>query len=340
MLKLSGSVGALALLVACSSAGQDGTSREQGPLGAFVADPGKPLPARLSELGLYDSDSGLSALLPALEYEPGYPLWSDGGEKRRAIALPEGSSIDAGDPRRYEFPAGTLIAKTFAYRTPASPAQIVPVETRILRRSAGAWELSAYAWDDAGQDAELLDLKRSQTRQVLDDSGELIEHSIPSRLECRQCHESSDSEVLGINELQLARSGSLDALADRISPPPTAPFQALPSHGPLTQAVLGYFVGNCSHCHNGSNGAASSFDLRPQVALQNLVNVPTESSATADGIRVVPGEPDQSVLFLGVRAEGELEVKKMPPLGVARRDDEAVRLLREFITALATETDP
>jgi hypothetical protein len=114
----------------------------------------------------------------------------------------------------------------------------------------------------------------------------------------------------------------------------------LPQHGPLTSAALGYFVGNCVHCHNGTNGAASSFDLRPAVALQNIIDQPTASSATADGIRVTPGKPEESILYLGVKGGTELEVKDMPPLGVAQRDASAIEQLSAWITALADEDDP
>jgi hypothetical protein len=121
-----------------------------------------------------------------------------------------------------------------------------------------------------------------------------------------------------------------------VSEPPAA----LPAYGPLTTSVLGYFAGNCVHCHNGTNGAASSFDLRPDVALSNVIDQPTASSATADGIRVFPGKPADSILYLGVKGGTELEVKDMPPLGVALRDEGAVQLLNDWITALGNEQDP
>jgi hypothetical protein len=298
------------------------------------------LPSKLSELGLYPNAPSLTSAPGAIDYAPGYPLWSDGGEKHRSIVLPEGERIDNTDVDNYGFPVGTALFKTFAFRTPNSRAQTVPVETRVLRLSDDGWTVAAYAWNEAGTDADLLDLRRGVTREVLSDADDVVEHSIPSRLECRQCHESSPSEVLGINELQLAKSGSLHDLAPRFSAPPRKPYAALPEHGPLTSAVLGYFVGNCVHCHNGTNGAASSFDLRPAVALQNIVDQPTASSATADGIRVTPGKPDESVLYLGVKAGTELEVKDMPPLGVALRDASAIDQLSAWITALAADDDP
>lgn len=306
----------------------------------LLEDPLAALPAKLSDVGIYSGGHADSALEPALSYEPGYPLWSDGGQKFRSIVLPAGSSIDASDPENYVFPLGTLIFKTFAFPTPSSPDANAPVETRLLRLGSDGWELGAYAWDESATDAELLDLKRTQTRDVLSEDGSVVQHAIPSRLECRQCHESSTSEVLGVNELQLAQSGSLNELAPHLSPAPSEPPLALPAHGPLTTSVLGYFVGNCVHCHNGTNGAASSFDLRPDAALANIIDQPTASSATADGIRVTPGEPDESILYLGLKGGTELEVKDMPPLGVALRDVSAVQLLSAWITALGNEQDP
>ena len=306
-------------LLGCSNGSDSAPSATQAEPWT-VTDPLGDLPAKLSDVGIYSGSRVSAPVQPAQAYEPSYPLWSDGGEKFRSFVLPAGTSTDATDPDNYVFPLGTLIFKTFSFATPTSPRQPVPVETRLLRLTDGGWELAAYIWDEDAADADLLDLKRSQTRNVLSEQGEVVQHTIPSRLECRQCHESSTSEVLGINQLQLAK--------------------ALPKHGPLTTAVLGYFVGNCVHCHNGTNGAASSFDLRPDAALANLIDQPTASSATADGIRVVPGKPEQSVLYLGVKGGPELEVKDMPPLGVALRDAAAIQQLSDWISALASEDDP
>lgn len=325
------------LLLGCSSHSPAPTP-SASPLAPYLDDTDLQLPAKLSSLGLYRSGS-LELTAPAIPYTPGFELWSDGGAKQRALVLPDGERVTARDPSAYELPVGSLLTKTFSFRTPASPTQAVPLETRVLRRLPTGWEFSAYAWDEAGRDADLLELRRTETRPVLDEADQVLEHAIPSRLECRQCHESSASPVLGLNELSLAASGSLTELGEALDPPPRAPYAKLPEHGPLTTEVLGYFLGNCVHCHNGSNGAASSFDLRPSVALANIVDHPTESSATADGVRVKAGDPDGSVLFIGLRG-GDREVKDMPPLGVARRDERALELFREFIIALGETDDP
>ena len=64
------------------------------------------------------------------------------------------------------------------------------------------------------------------------------------------------------------------------------------------------------------------------------------SSASADGIRIVPGSPDESVLFAAVAGSGDIETKDMPPVGVALRDAAAIELLREWIVALGNEENP
>ena len=333
------SAGALSL--GCSGAEVTSPPEPDPPAGSLLSEPLGELPAQLSQVGLYRDLSRLSVSQRALAYEPGFALWSDGGDKQRLLVLPEGASIDAGDPEAYGFPVGTLLFKTFSFRTEQSPEQPVPVETRLLRLTDEGWGFEAYAWNESATDAELVDLRRAQTRSVLAEDGTAVEHAIPSRLECRQCHESAASAVLGLSELQLAKSGDLEQLLPVLEPAPAEPYAALPEHGPLTTQVLGYLVGNCVNCHNGGNGAASSFDLRPAVALGNLIDQPTASSATADGIRVVPGSPDESVLYAAVAGGSDIEVKDMPPVGVALRDAGAVELLKDWITALATEeTEP
>lgn len=331
----SAAASSLLLLLGCG--GEPATAP---PPATLLDQPLAELPAKLSEVGIYEDTSQHALSARALVYEPAYPLWSDGGDKQRALVLPPGSSIDARDPAAYEFPVGSLIFKTFAFRTPSSPDQRVPVETRVLRLGADGWDYAAYAWDDAGHDAELQDLRRARQRDVLDDDGNLVAHAIPSRLECRQCHESSATTVLGITELQLATSEAFSRLSARLEPRPREPYAALPEHGPLTRAALGYFVGNCVHCHNGSNGAASSFDLRPERALDNVIDQPTASSATADGIRVTPGEPERSILYLAMRGGDDREVKDMPPLGVAARDVRGITRIGDWITALGEDQDP
>ena len=103
-----------------------------------------------------------------------------------------------------------------------------------------------------------------------------------------------------------------------------------------TAWVLGYVTGNCTHCHNGEPDLAnSSFDLRPDVFLANTVGRETESSASGLGVRIVPGDPDASVLYLAfTHQDNGTDIKAMPPLGIQLRDVAAGERMRDWISSL------
>jgi hypothetical protein len=278
----------------------------------FFDEPSQPLPARLSELGLDDSR--------VFAYEPTWPLWSSGSDKTRLAVFP--APIDTTVADRWVFPTGTTFIKTFAYGDR-------PIETRVLR-PLDVPTFDVYKWD--GDDAYLADLTTKDPVTV--DGGT---HTIPSRIDCRACHESAAQPTIGFSELQLgdATLARLDerGLRTRVNAEP----ERIPGRtaDSLTYQVLGYFTGNCVPCHHTGTGPNNSFDLRYQVALQNTIDHPTESSASAAGIRVVPGDPEQSILWLAfARDTTNPEVKPMPPVGIDRGDAEGIELVRRWIASL------
>jgi hypothetical protein len=106
------------------------------------------LPARLSETGLFAP--GATELAPGVRpYTPSFALWSDGAEKRRWIALPEGARIDTSDMDAWRFPVGTKVWKEFV-------RDGIRVETRLLEKvdaSDAGWAGIAYAWAADRSDA-------------------------------------------------------------------------------------------------------------------------------------------------------------------------------------------
>lgn len=301
---------------------------------SFLDTPLGELPPLLSEVGLYSNVLDRAVVERAVSYEPLHPLWSNGSRKERFIVLPKGEAIDASDRGRWYFPVGTLLFKTFSYFSPTS-MDAIPVETRLLRRRDDGWDFVAYQWRDDSSDAELLSGTQPTKVDVTDaEQGSLV-HSIPSRLECRICHESTPAMVLGLNELQLAPD--LEHLSESghlAGPVPQDP-DSVSHEDEATREVLGYFEGNCSHCHNGGTGPNNSFDLRHAVALDNIVGQPTQGLGSADGLRVDPGSPLTSVLFQAFSGESENpELKLMPPVGVQRRDEDAIEDLRQWILDL------
>jgi hypothetical protein len=306
----------------------------------LVSDPLGPMPAKLSEAGLFEDLKERQPSSEAITYEPTLPLWSNGSAKQRFLILPKGERIDNARRDHWEFPVGTLFVKTFDFPQAKDPS---PIETRIIRRLQSGWDYQVYRW--RGGDAYLLTLDRSLPVRLRTPDGERIRHDIPSRFDCQNCHEHNETVVIGFDELRLNGviedhvQTQLELLAERDVFTTALPEQPLRivSNDANERAVLGYMHGNCAHCHNASPQAESRLDLTFQVALENIIARDTEGSGQAVGVRVVPGEPEQSVLFQALSGKSEDEdLKPMPPVGVQLIDAQAVQLFREWITALPT----
>ena len=76
------------------------------------------------------------------------------------------------------------------------------------------------------------------------------------------------------------------------------------------------------------------FSLREKDFVANTIGKTTEGR-TRPGTRVVPGRPQDSILFLAFERESnDVELNRMPLVGVQVPDAEAVAKLRQWILAL------
>lgn len=312
------------------------------------------LPERLGETGLYAAPGTVDPL--CLPYSPQYPLWSDGAVKSRWIRLPAGRTIDASDDGAWGFPVGTKLWKEFAFAGRK-------VETRMLwRATPDTWVYGTYVWNDDQTEATLA------PEEGIRDLVEIApgkRHSIPGVADCKTCHESGPSRVLGFNALQL--SDDRDPLAPHAEPlrPGTITLRSLvearlldPSRpdlvdhpprieaaSPRERAALGYLAGNCGHCHNAA-GPLSRLGLvlahdpvatakgAPEPALATAIEatgrfrVPGIPEGTSR--LIAPGAPDRSAVVYRMRSRRP--ASQMPPLGTVVPDDEAVRLVGSWIS--------
>jgi hypothetical protein len=317
----------LLLPVVLSGCSDDDTSTPAQPSSEprWLDDVEQPLPALLSEVGAFDPIDLRDPGVGIIPYEPRFPLFTNGLEKERLLFVPPGASIEPSESG-WSFPEGTVLVKTFSLGA-------APIETRLLFRRAAAWEYAEYVWRADGLEADLLEGNWPEQPVVLPDG---TEHVIPARLDCRTCHETSEevtgTPVLGISPLQT--SEALAASAAFASPPEV---EAVAGRTPAETAAFAYFIGNCLTCHTGGDGTNAAFSLFPADVVSETVGVPTEAE-TAEGIRVIAGDPEASVLFIGVvlapRPDYEGPFKKMPPLGLTRVDPAAESILRAWIDEL------
>jgi hypothetical protein len=307
----------------------------------------EPLPARLSETGLYVPGSTTVVRQENVAFAPQYPLWSDGTTKRRWIHLPPGTAIDASNPDAWEFPPGTRLWKEFSFGR--------PVETRLIERQHnGAWRYATYVWNADGSDAVL---DESKGRTIPIEGAPRGRYTILTRVDCTSCHEGGSVPVLGFSALQLSADrdpmaphaqaapagADLKSLVDRgmIRNLPQALLDRPPRIEGATEverAALGYLHGNCGHCHNGGGALGNiEFQLARGAADRGRPNLESliahasryRQQGAKSAQRVIPGDAAASTVVM--RMETSNPLARMPPVGVERVDDEGIALVRRWI---------
>jgi hypothetical protein len=282
-------------------------------------------------------DRGCMQINPEVrEYEPRFPLWDDTATKRRWIYLPPDTKIDTTDMDHWVFPVGTKIWKEFS--------RGVRVETRLIMKqladdlAPNAWFYASYVWN----------LAQDETRLVTDGimNANNTAHDVPSRQDCRACHERlRPTRVLGFDAIQLDYAAPLalldlqDLIAQGLlsAPPPNAaPHFPLPGSG-IDRAALGYFHGNCGHCHNPSSDVhdVAPLDLRLRSAMpatvagtpayMTSVNVNaaipyTEAGKTYTKLIIPQMSADSAVIgrmnsMMGIRFMPNVAVESVDPAG-------------------------
>jgi glucose/arabinose dehydrogenase len=174
-------------------------------------------PTRLSETGLFTSVKGHKTESALIPYSVNAPLWSDGAEKERFIALPGTSQIEFGTWRGWNFPDLTVLVKTFSL--PVGKEGMRRIETRLLTRQDGQWYGYSYLWNDAQTDAELVTAEGVDRVYEVRDAktvGGVRKQTwhYPSRAECMVCHSRAANWVLGLTALQMNKVHDYGGIKD------------------------------------------------------------------------------------------------------------------------------
>jgi uncharacterized repeat protein (TIGR03806 family) len=347
---MAGALLAAGLTAACGGGGEDTPAPAARPANptclaparAVPQGPGE-LPPRLSDSGCFDPADATRPLPALLPYTVNAPLWSDGADKERWLALPDGARIRVLADGDLELPPGSLLIKTFRVGGRR-------VETRFFaRHPAGDWSGYSYEWNEAGTDATLL--AEDGALRMLDGRA----YRFPTRAECKQCHTDAAGGSLGLEIAQLnavtqpaggvARNqlgawaaldlfeGGLGATPDRLAAFPD------PHDGaaPLEARARAYLHANCAGCHRPEVDMSGTVDLRfttPLAQTKSCDQRPTKGTQ-GFGVEVrilAPGNPDLSMIVLRMRLEG---AGRMPEVGTLAVDEQGARLVADWIRSLA-----
>lgn len=299
--------------------------------------PPAPPPALLSQTGCVDPRDVTRPAAGMFTYDVNVPLWSDGADKTRALALPEGGTLGVLEDGRLELPVGGVLTKHFA-------RDGRPIETRfVARRTASDWVFLTYRFRDDGSDAEL----------VGDEGADAVLPSgpwaFPSRAQCQGCHNTGGGPTLSLELRQLDRAwpagsvaeNQLDALVrlrafhGELPSPRPRPLDALGADTEIDWRARSYLHVNCSNCHRPAWLGRNQMDLRIDTSFHDtdVCNVVSGGAdPTFSLVRLAPGAPERSLLHVRAAKVGD---QQMPPFGRLRVDDAAVGVLQDWIRGLA-----
>lgn len=299
------------------------------------------VPDALSETGCVDPANPMNPAPGLISYEVNSPLWSDGADKSRWFAIPDGTWIEVNSDGTWTFPVGTVLIKQF--RTGDTV-----METRLfVLHDDGAWAGYSYAWNETGTDATLLTGSSSAAFGGVD-------WNFPSRTECLRCHTTAAGNVLGLRTEQLNGDHTYDELGGgtynqvdalsamgffTTSPGEATSLPVWPSPTGTASAMdrgRSYVAANCAICHLPEGPGGGVMDLRYSTAFADMGicgAAPINGDlGVAGAVLFAPTSPDTSLLALRMAS---LDAHRMPPIATLQVDDDGLAAVRDWITETA-----
>ena len=325
-----------------------------------VPDTSASFPRRLSETGLFASLDALTPAAGVVPYGVKVDRWLDGAKAERFAAIPGDGRIKLaeGKSQPAEYPEGTVFVNHLSLPQSGKPLRL---ETQILHYERGTWRPYSYLWDDAGQEAFLVDAVGANRALPAADAttkggaGERTWH-VNAVNECRLCHNAESGYVLGFvanqlaNQLnrpaiggdataanQLAALAAQGVLAEAPAVAEDDPLRLVDPHDssqPLDERARSYLHVNCSVCHQPGGNAIVSFYLRRDLPFDKLNTNKGTGIGTfglGDAKIIVPGDPYRSILMYRM---SKLGYARMPYIGSRVVDSRGVALVDAWIRSL------
>lgn len=304
-------------------------------------------PRLLSETGLFRDTAGEEPADGVYEYEVAEPVWEDGANATRWIALPDRATIRttiATSSSTVTWPENAVLARTVSIGKHR-------VETQLLHYDGESWNGYSYRWRHDGTDADLVGEDGAEVEVPAEGWKGGTRYHIASRAECLRCHTPWNGFANGFQPLQLSGFPAMAGNAARESAVAlglveAAWFERVPGGrliasrgtGPVETRARSWLHANCAHCHRRHGGGSAPLEVnfdRPLSEAALLWERPTRGDfGLGDAFLVTPGEPWRSVLSYRIGAIGS---GHMPPLGSREVDDRASALLWEWVRSMPLE---
>lgn len=312
----------------------------------------------LSDYGLFNGLPSVSSNSKSgIHYKLGSELFSDHARKYRYIYLPANTKIGYQQDSSLSFPLGTVLVKVFALpdtSTEVASEEIIEIRLMVLRENG--WIFIPYVWDVAKQDAYLA-ISGSDTSVSFKHNGQQLDftYESPTLLQCGNCHQVVQDKMhaflpIGpkirhlnrsinvnnkeVNQLEYWQSLGLIDLPAAAKNLPYAP-NWRDNTKPLQDRAKAYLDINCAHCHN-PYGAAALSGLRLEYTRANIDRSHGVCNSShgwrGGGFDIWPGHGKES--SIPRRMEMNEATDRMPPIGRAVSDDEAVLLIQEWIDSM------
>jgi uncharacterized repeat protein (TIGR03806 family) len=321
---------------------------------AYLAEP---FPKKLSDWHLFKSTrASLQPNARVVPYDLNTPLFSDYASKYRFVWMPEGASAEYRDDGPFEFPVGTILSKTFAFRADGQKSRERFIETRLLVHTNSGWIPLPYIWNQAQDEAYLNLVPDPVQVHWTDASGKHRDfaYQIPNTNECHECHDNNrvllpiGPKARNLNKTYAYEEGTENQIAHlqrmgylRGAPPlesiPRAAKWNDPSDGTLADRAQAYLDNNCAHCHQpGGTAGYTGVDFRSNhfdLARVGICKRPNSAGVMGDlQFDIVAGSPAASILLY--RMQSTAPKVMMPQIGRAVVHEEGVALIRDWIASL------
>ncbi len=288
-------------------------------------------------LSAYSIFEGTPAdLIPANDFhllELSSILFTDYAHKQRLVKVPAGTQMTRMNDGVIDYPDGTILTKTFFYQNDARDTSLGKriIETRLLIKESGIWNIATYLWNQEQTDATLaLNGIDTQVSWITaDGSSQSTLYYVPSQNECMTCHQSNSTmtpigpNLRNLNRMVERNGASLNQLTHLQAVGVLNNFEVSQvaqmvdyndASASLSQRGRAYLDMNCAHCHNpnGWEGATErEFDFRYETPLSQ-----------------------SGILFEEDKIINALLDREMPFIGTTMLDQEGVNLIMEYIDSL------